>query len=648
MSRSLVRSVLGILVLIGWYNLAPAQDQRKEERANTAYQDSLNKQAQEDYQLYIKPPTTPAEFWAAINFEIRVGRYGLAADFLKGLLKVTNDPQGLQALVQVEEQEGLESFLRLRGITNWVDNPTPLSDDPKIDRQLRDKINKEANANVEELIGRVTKGMEAYLSDPARFQKLVQDLLAGGDSEAYAVVELRRSGPRAIPFLIQTLRTTTDSSVRSKILETLAKLKRDIDPPLLAALDLEDDNLLVELIHVLRQRADTGAVPNLWYLSAAPQRANLVRQEARKALAYFQEVKEDNLPQPKAALTQEAEKYYQHRIAFPNPLTGVQLQGDTRMAVVWQLQNQQLVSKVMTISQAEEYYGLRFARQALDLDPAYHPAQVVFLSVALEKGVERAGVDQPLGRGAPGLKELLETVNPDLVRDVLARAVADRRVPVILGAVRTLGDLGDVQAARPGTSGPPVLVRALYFPDQRVQLAAADALLRLPGPPPAGAGARVVEVLRRNLAVRSAATVLVAYASRDQADQVARAVRQAGFEAVVVTTGRAVLEQVKAAAGIDAILVDSQIPDFQLPYLLAQLRADVDAGLLPILVTVPEDYSKTAPPEQRFGLHQLVEHYRNAWIIPFTLAPGTLKTTLTEKIEAAMGKPVSTEERQND
>ena len=42
----------------------------------------------------------------------------------------------------------------------------------------------------------------------------------------------------------------------------------------------------------------------------------------------------------------------------------------------------------VTPSQAEEYYGLHFARQALDIDPAYARAQQVLLSLVLEKAAE--------------------------------------------------------------------------------------------------------------------------------------------------------------------------------------------------------------------------------------------------------------------
>ena len=50
----------------------------------------------------------------------------------------------------------------------------------------------------------------------------------------------------------------------------------------------------------------------------------------------------------------------------------------------------------VTQDQAEEYYGTRFAKEALALDPTYAPAQKVLLSLTLDKGAVRAG--QPPGK----------------------------------------------------------------------------------------------------------------------------------------------------------------------------------------------------------------------------------------------------------
>src|SRR5262249_3812130 len=218
----------------------------------------------------------------------------------------------------------------------------------------------------------------------------------------------------------------------------------------------------------------------------------------------------------------------------------------------------------------------------LELDPSYRPAQVVFLSIAIDKGFERAGLDQPLSKGAPAVKDLVISVNPELLIAVSNRALDEGGVSVILGATRGLGDVAEVRAAKQsGPDGAPVLVRALFYPDRRVQMAAADALLRIPAGPSPVAAARTVEILRRAIAGDEAAKVLIADMDEDRANAVKAAVKQAGYEPVVVHTGREALRRVTQAADIDLLLIDADTPDPQLAYLIGALRADVNAGLLP-------------------------------------------------------------------
>src|SRR5205814_1538038 len=165
---------------------------------------------------------------------------------------------------------------------------------------------------------------------------------------------------------------------------------------------------------------------------------------------------------------------------------------------------------------------------ALELDPAYQPAQVVFLSLATDKAMERAGLEQPLAQAAPDVHDLLASVYAGAVINTLDRALADKRTAVAVGVTRALGERAEVLAARPERGRPGVLVRALDFPDRRVQLAAADALLRLPGPPVHQSSARIVEVLRRALAADSETTlptaplrVLVGHFQPQQAERMA-------------------------------------------------------------------------------------------------------------------------------
>src|SRR5207237_8688109 len=115
----------------------------------------------------------------------------------------------------------------------------------------------------------------------------------------------------------------------------------------------------------------------------------------------------------------------------------------------------------------------------------------------------------------------------------------------------------ELSAARPDRSRPGVLVRALDYPDRRVQLAAADALLRMPKNVHSS-HARVVEVLRRAVAADAETLlprtqrILVGHFQPIVAEQMAAAVRSAGYEAVVVNTGREAMRRLKEAADIDA------------------------------------------------------------------------------------------------
>jgi DNA-binding response OmpR family regulator len=384
---------------------------------------------------------------------------------------------------------------------------------------------------------------------------------------------------------------------RSNIIYALQRMDRNIVPPLLAALDMEDPKVKSEIVGILERRAETAAVPFLWHLAASEKNPDYLRTSARNALAVLRG--EKSLPPAKEMLTKEAEKYFQHQVRFPDSeVTVWRWDRDAgRVVPGWPP-----AATTVKRTQAEEYYGLKFAGQALDIDSEYKPAQLVFLSLVLEKAMERAGHDKPLAGKEPNVHDLLTSVNPELVTAVLERALADKNMPVILGAVRAVGQLGEVKAARSNDGSESALVRALNFPNPRVSFAAADALLRLPRlpepeaprkpgvPGPSVPAVRVVEVLRRAVAAEVAprkARVLVVHNNVGALDEIDKALKAAEFEAVTVRTGKEGLRRLNQAADIDAIFVDWAVPDPPLAHFLGQVRSDVNAGLLPVLVLLP-------------------------------------------------------------
>ena len=128
---------------------------------------------------------------------------------------------------------------------------------------------------------------------------------------------------------------------------------------------------------------------------------------------------------------------------------------------------------LLTPSQAEEFFGQRYAREALDLDPKYQPAQIVLLSLMLERAF-RPDLDQVLLKPMPSkLQQLLATIDTDLLLLVLERGLNEGNVSIILASVQALGEprrdtcraiggerhLPQGVAARPLLSGSPGAVR---------------------------------------------------------------------------------------------------------------------------------------------------------------------------------------------
>src|SRR5262249_55291980 len=154
-------------------------------------------------------------FWAAVSFEVQVGKFDVAAYHLNGLLRLEPKDKTDQDLLAIEEIEGMNTFLRLLHIKGkWNQNP---------------KLEKEAQDNVEQLLKRVTDALEIRLSDPARIKKFINNLDAGTVEErAYAFGQLKRSRERATPYLVEALRNSAGTILHEKIKEAMLKLDRDV------------------------------------------------------------------------------------------------------------------------------------------------------------------------------------------------------------------------------------------------------------------------------------------------------------------------------------------------------------------------------------------------------------------------------------
>jgi hypothetical protein len=565
MRSRLLRIGLSLIAIIGFLTQTAAQD--KEKPAPLKQKAAVGED--DEYRRFFKRPTNTPEYWNAMQFEIDVGKYDLAAVHLHNLL---NFKPADADLVKLADELGVAAFLKLRNIRRWSDDP---------------KINKEALANVEQLIQRVTDAVNKMRRDPVRIQAYIKNLTASPEENAYALKELAKSGAIVVPYLIDDLQRA-EPEERVRYLAALERLGPDTIEPMIAALDSNIPKLQIDLIRLFMKRYSRRVVelvtPNLWFLSASPSQPEEVRMQATAALVYFLETPAGKLPSARGELTRLAERYYLHRVRFIDP----------KAVLVWRWDGRRVVegwpgAPTINADKAEEYYGIRYAGQALLLDPSYTPAQVVLLSLILDKTQSNAGLDQSLERVAPKVHDLLGTVQASLVNEVLERALEERRVAVILGAVRDLGERKEVRAVRPTGRRQPPLVRALYYSDRRVQMAAAEAMLQIPDSAMTLATTRVVEVLRRAVAaepeLRQRPKVLIGYFNEDIRNRVVAVVTAAGYEAIAVGSGREMMQRLGQASDIALVLFEEELPNPGLAQLLAQLRADRFASQLPILLT---------------------------------------------------------------
>lgn len=568
------------------------------------------RKAEDEYRLYFKRPTKPLEFWAAITFEIEVGKYDVAALHLDQMLKLEPPEDTDRELLKVEEARGMNEFLRLQTVPKWNDNA---------------ELQKEAEQNVVNLINRVSRALERRLSDPDRINKFIQLLQAPTPEERnYAFAQLNRSRERAAPFFVEALRKNAGKPEFQRLRDTLLKLHADILPPLLEVLkaandaDAQEFEVRGTLLDIFRLRREESCVPYLWHIAGSPRYHPLIRGKARQTLASFLNLHEDKLPDPPAELTSLAERFYQHRYPFSQP--------DRIRVWPWNGQELARAPVVLPPAVAEQFFGTRYAKEALDLDPSYRPAQRVLLALTLDRAFAPALDQVQLKPLPPTVHSLLATLDADLLMAALERAYAEHNPAIILPLVRILGERGESRALRSADTAPfHGLTRALYYPDVRVQWAGVRALLLQPPSTTPVAGERVVELLIRFLNTTTTSKALVVGVPELQKAMIRKAVEAAGVQPVLVDRFKDGFDLLHQSADIDLILLYDGVPAADGAHLFSQLRADRDGGLLPLLVLAPE--------RKREYLGKLARSYRNIFLDSIGLLDPKMTSEFKGRIE---------------
>lgn len=545
---------------------------------------------------------TPVESYRIARELITEGNFDLAAEQLKAFQALNPTDADFLAL---QEQYGPTVFERLRLIPVWSDNAQAQADAVKVVDALI-ALSREAAAKVHR--------------DPARIARFIQNLGASREERMFAEDQLRKAGAAVVPPMVNALLTTDDSALRTGILGAIRRLGIETVPGFLASVEGLPDAIQANLLDSLTSRpdlltlasyAETNPLPWLWYYASSPRgQTPFVKNAATEILRRLVGTAVKTTAADE--LVSLARPFADHTARFG------EFDKNPNLVQVWRWDAPTRTVKPTntTKAQAEEYYGLRNLRWAIEREPNHAQARERFVSLAAERSVERNrfGV---ISRNDPSVYQLLAATPTDTLIHLLDGAIAEKRTAAVFAFTQALADRGDPASAKPtettGLDGKtirkePVLSRALDYPDPRVQLAAAVGLLRAPGTPTHNRQARIVEVLRRAISADSPAPgttdvgrALIADPSDFRAEKLAGYLRGLGYTAERATTGRALLRRVAASSDFDVIIVDNHIGGLQLADTVSQLQANANVGGRPIMVVASSDQPRPVPFEYQLA-----------------------------------------------
>jgi HEAT repeat protein len=515
-------------------------------------------------EIFAKPPTTPMELWDAADYLIRTGQVQQAVPFLNSFVQSQPDDD---TLLRIRDRYGAGAILGLG------DYPQTRALEQAITRML-------------------ASAMQRTATRPDRINRFIAALTKTNAEQDYAVARLREAGPYAIPFLVQALEQPgLSTEERARVVRNMGRLDRSVVPPLIAALDSPDTVVAADTAAVLGTIGDPRAVPHLTYLAVrgktpsptgSDESSDPVREQARHAIERL--TGRPFAVQPRApirVLTDEALRYHHHAVPFPTP---------PLILWTWDAGQAVPVPNRVTQSDAEAYFGLRLAREALQLDASDQAAQVAFLSLALEKAVERVGFTAFPAADQSGVLATALAAGPDVLAAVVRGALADAKYDLAAAAVTALGQLTDRSALATGRRPNP-LVEALTAPSRRVQLAAARALIALEPRHPFAGSSQVVPILSRLVTGGTAPRAVVIDGNMARGGQLVGFLKELGYDPILALTGDDGFRRASESGDVELILLDNHLiqGDWRLTDTLTNLRADARTAGIPIYIVGPLD-----------------------------------------------------------
>jgi HEAT repeat protein len=511
-------------------------------------------------ELFAKEPRTPLELWDAVDYLLRTNQAKKALPYIDRFVKSKPDDT---TWISIRNRYGPGSILQLN--------------DDAATRPF-----------AQPLVEAMVVASRKYATRPERIAQFVSELTKTPEEQDYAVRHLREAGPDAIPFLVEALaRPDLSADDRRLIVHNMGRLDRSVIPALIVVLDSPNPAIAADAATVLGLIGNNEAIPFLTFPAASPETPPTVRAAAQAAIARLTGRPFDAQPRkPVQVLTDAAWRYHRRQVEFADDL-----------AVIWAWDNDRKVpaARELPRTEAEGILGLQLARQTLRLHPDDREAQVVQISLALEKAIERIGFSAFPDNDAANFAAA-KASGPSVLIEVLKTAVKDGKPDLAAAATTALGQVTN-RAALTATGRPHPLVDALYAPYRRVQFAAARALVALSPAEPFPGSSRIVPTLARFVANQALPRAVVIDSNPTRGSQLAGFLISLGYDSELELSGAKGFVAAAESADVELILISFDLfqTGWRLNDTLANLQADSRTAAIPVFIYGPLDVQYKRP-----------------------------------------------------
>ncbi len=381
--------------------------------------------------------------------------------------------------------------------------------------------------------------------DPARIDALINDLRDPA-LQARAIQGLREAGAPALPRLLGILADDAQSDLHPPVQRALLALHADALDPLLAALEAEDSEFLVRIAEVLAAVPDASASTAILPLVFRQDLDQAARDRVRQLVAASQ----TRLPSRDLLEQYLASRF---RTQFRQDAAQVRIEGPATPRWFWDVTQQTVVQRPMTDAALLRWNSVRTASDLARINPEHAAARLWSFAARLEWEQALLGLEVPLPP-EQATSAAVREAGPETANELLDLALDMGRSAAAVAAAQILADLGS-EAQLHDTTGEAPLVQALLDPNQHVQFAAADAIMRINPSRPFAGSSRFRDTLGFFLGSATQRRALVGNPKLDEAQTWAGWMREMGIEVDVVGSGNEILASLHKNPDYEFILL---------------------------------------------------------------------------------------------